>query len=202
MLELYWLWRVIVFLLLNVWELYMRLLCCSPHLIYVHLTLEIGEPITKFLVGSVSSAGVSYTGSEIINVHETKEQREHNKTLFPNPNQNNNGSFVLRHLSPVHEGLPVSSVSQVWSLILLKERWENFQWPFFDTDTSVLFQLYNESIFIGQDWPIYMGLKLCRYIAIKQNWMQCWQYSKGLMYLRTIFRLTNLVFLGQCSSGP
>ena len=126
----------------------MKLLCCSPHLIYVHLTLEIGEPITKFLVRSVSA------------------------------------------------------VSQVWSLILLKERWENFQWPFFDTDTSVLFQLYNESIFIGQDWPIYMGLKLCRYIAIKQNWMQCWQYSKGLMYLRTIFRLTNLVFLGQCSSGP
>ena len=39
-------------------------------------------------------AGVSYTGSEIINVHKTKEQREHNKTLFPNPNQNNNGSFV------------------------------------------------------------------------------------------------------------
>ena len=36
----------------------------------------------------------------------TKEQREHNKTLFPNPNQNNNGSFVLRHLSPVHESLP------------------------------------------------------------------------------------------------
>ena len=35
-----------------------------------------------------------------------KEQREHNKTLFPNPNQNNNGSFVLRHLSPVHESLP------------------------------------------------------------------------------------------------
>ena len=51
-------------------------------------------------------AGVSYTGSEIINVHKTKEQREHNKTLFPNPNQNNNGSFVLRHLSPVHESLP------------------------------------------------------------------------------------------------
>ena len=50
-------------------------------------------------------AGVSYTGSEIINVHKTKEQREHNKTLFPNPNQNNNGSFVLRHLSPVHESL-------------------------------------------------------------------------------------------------
>ena len=50
--------------------------------------------------------GVSYTGSEIINVHKTKEQREHNKTLFPNPNQNNNGSFVLRHLSPVHESLP------------------------------------------------------------------------------------------------
>ena len=45
-----------------------------------------------------NSAGVSYTGSEIINVHKTKEQREHNKTLFPNPNQNNNGSFVLRHL--------------------------------------------------------------------------------------------------------
>ena len=52
--------------------------------------------------------GVSYTGSEIINVHKTKEQREHNKTLFPNPNQNNNGSFVLRHLSPVHESLPIS----------------------------------------------------------------------------------------------
>ena len=52
-------------------------------------------------------AGVSYTGSEIINVHKTKEQREHNKTLFPNPNQNNNGSFVLRHLSPVHESLPL-----------------------------------------------------------------------------------------------
>ena len=51
-------------------------------------------------------AGVSYTGSEIINVHKTKEQTEHNKTLFPNPNQNNNGSFVLRHLSPVHESLP------------------------------------------------------------------------------------------------
>ena len=50
--------------------------------------------------------GVSYHGSEIINVHKTKEQREHNKTLFPNPNQNNNGSFVLRHLSPVHESLP------------------------------------------------------------------------------------------------
>ena len=50
--------------------------------------------------------GVSYTGSEIINVHKTKEQREHNKTLFPNPNQNNNGSFVLHHLSPVHESLP------------------------------------------------------------------------------------------------
>ena len=48
------------------------------------------------------SARVSYTGSEIINVHKTKEQREHNKTLFPNPNQNNNSS-VLRHLSPVHE---------------------------------------------------------------------------------------------------
>ena len=39
--------------------------------------------------------GVSYAGSEIINVHKTKEQREHNKTLFPNPNQNNNGSFVV-----------------------------------------------------------------------------------------------------------
>ena len=52
------------------------------------------------------AAGVSYTGSEIINVHKTKEQREHNKTLFPNPNQNNNGSFVLRHLSSVHESLP------------------------------------------------------------------------------------------------
>ena len=51
----------------------------------------------------------SYTGSEIINVHKTKEQREHNKTLFPNPNQNNNGSFVLRHLSPVHESLPRNS---------------------------------------------------------------------------------------------
>ena len=55
-----------------------------------------------------SLVGVSYTGSEIINVHKTKEQREHNKTLFPNPNQNNNGSFVLRHLSPVHESLPNS----------------------------------------------------------------------------------------------
>ena len=54
------------------------------------------------------SGGVSYTGSEIINVHKTKEQREHNKTLFPNPNQNNNGSFVLCHLSPVHESLPFS----------------------------------------------------------------------------------------------
>ena len=53
----------------------------------------------------LSLGGVSYTGSEIINVHKTKEQREHNKTLFPNPNQNNNGSFVLRHLSPVHESL-------------------------------------------------------------------------------------------------
>ena len=50
--------------------------------------------------------GVSYTGSEIINVHKTKEQREHNKALFPNPNQNNNGSFVLHHLSLVHESLP------------------------------------------------------------------------------------------------
>ena len=56
-----------------------------------------------------STAGVSYTGSEIINVHKTKEQTEHNKTLFPNPNQNNNGSFVLRHLSPVHESLPQST---------------------------------------------------------------------------------------------
>ena len=56
---------------------------------------------------SICCAGVSYTGSEIINVHKTKEQREHNKTLFPNPNQNNNGSFVLRHLSPVHESLPI-----------------------------------------------------------------------------------------------
>ena len=54
-------------------------------------------------------AGVSYTGSEIINVHKTKEQREHNKTLFPNANQNNNGSFVLCHLSPVYESLPKSS---------------------------------------------------------------------------------------------
>ena len=54
---------------------------------------------------SLSLGAVSYTGSEIINVHKTKEQREHNKTLFPNPNQNNNGSFVLRHLSPVHESL-------------------------------------------------------------------------------------------------
>ena len=42
-------------------------------------------------------------------MHKTKEQREHNKTLFPNPNQNNNGSFVLRHLSPVHESLPHKS---------------------------------------------------------------------------------------------
>lgn len=126
----------------------MKLLCYSPHLNVVRLTLEIWEPITKFLVGSISS------------------------------------------------------VSQVWSLILLKERWEHFQWSFFDTDTSVLFRLYNESIFIGQDWPIYMGLKLCMYIAIKQNWLQCWQYGKGLMHLRTIFRLTNLVPLGQCSTGP
>ena len=63
-------------------------------------------------------ADVSYTGSEIINVHKTKEQREHNKTLFPNPNQNNNGSFVLRHLSPVHESLPavliVAGKLSVW----------------------------------------------------------------------------------------
>ena len=29
------------------------------------------------------------------------------QTLFPNPNQNNNGSFVLRHSSPVHESLPI-----------------------------------------------------------------------------------------------
>ena len=57
---------------------------------------------------AVNWADVSYTGSEIINVHKTKEQTEHNKTLFPNPNQNNNGSFVLRHLSPVHESLPQS----------------------------------------------------------------------------------------------
>ena len=41
------------------------------------------------------SGVVSFSGSEIINVHKTKEQREHNKTLFPNPNQNNNGSFVV-----------------------------------------------------------------------------------------------------------
>ena len=54
---------------------------------------------------------ISYTGSEIINVHKTKEQREHNKTLFPNPNQNNNSSFVLRHLSPVHESLPQKSLT-------------------------------------------------------------------------------------------
>lgn len=33
----------------------MKLLCCSSHLICVHLTLEIWEPITKFLVGSISS---------------------------------------------------------------------------------------------------------------------------------------------------
>ena len=58
-------------------------------------------------------AGVSYTGSEIINVHKTKEQREHNKTLFPNPNQNNNGSFVLRHLSPVHESLPSYAINTI-----------------------------------------------------------------------------------------
>ena len=57
-------------------------------------------------------AGVSYTGSEIINVHKTKEQTEHNKPLFPNPNQNNNGSFVLRHLSPVHESLPMTATPQ------------------------------------------------------------------------------------------
>ena len=63
--------------------------------------------------------GFSYTGSEIINVHKTKEQREHNKTLFPNPNQNNNGSFVLRHLSPVHESLP-----QIFTLeALLTLKW-------------------------------------------------------------------------------
>ena len=50
---------------------------------------------------------------EITIVHKTKEQREHNKTLFPNPNQNNNGSFVLRHLSPVHESLPVFLYFQI-----------------------------------------------------------------------------------------
>ena len=67
--------------------------------------------IYKQFVPSLRSADVSYTGSEIITVHKTKEQREHNKTLFPNPNQNNNGSFVLRHLSPVHESLPLRSLS-------------------------------------------------------------------------------------------
>ena len=41
-----------------------------------------------------------------MSIKKKKEQREHNKTLFPNPNQNNNGSFALRHLSPVHESLP------------------------------------------------------------------------------------------------
>ena len=45
----------------------------------VHTFLYITEDSKK--------AGVSYTGSEIINVHKTKEQREHDKTLFPNPNQ-------------------------------------------------------------------------------------------------------------------
>ena len=51
--------------------------------------------------------GVSYTGSEIINVHKTKEQREHNKTLFPNPNQNNNGSLsstILFRYMKVYSG--------------------------------------------------------------------------------------------------
>ena len=62
---------------------------------------------TNLVIMWPKQTGVSYTGSEIINVHKTKEQREHNKTLFPNPNQNNNGSFVLRHLSPVHESLPI-----------------------------------------------------------------------------------------------
>ena len=30
---------------------------------------------------------------------------------------------------------------------------------------------------------------------LKQNWMQCWQYSKGVIYLRPIFRPTKLAFL-------
>ena len=30
---------------------------------------------------------------------------------------------------------------------------------------------------------------------MKQNWMQGWQYGKGLIYLRSIFRLTKLAFL-------
>ena len=80
--------------LLNVWrEFSQKIFPKKQKLTSQSLTWELG-------------AGVSYTGSEIINVHKTKEQREHNKTLFPNPNQNNNGSFVLRHLSPVHESLP------------------------------------------------------------------------------------------------
>ena len=62
-----------------------------------------------------SERGVSYTGSEIINVHKTKEQREHNKTLFSNPNQNSNGSFVLRHLSPWRDrGVTISRLPYVF----------------------------------------------------------------------------------------
>ena len=30
---------------------------------------------------------------------------------------------------------------------------------------------------------------------LKQNWIQGWQYAKGLIYLRLMFRLTKLVFL-------
>ena len=51
-------------------------------------------------------SGLSYTGSEIINVRKTKEQSEHNNTYLARPNRNNNASFVIRHFSPVYESLP------------------------------------------------------------------------------------------------
>lgn len=49
-------------------------------------------------------AGVSYTGSEITNVHKTKEQSEHSTTYLARPN-NNYCSFVLCHFSLVYESL-------------------------------------------------------------------------------------------------
>ena len=41
------------------------------------------------------------------------------KIVFPNPNQNNNGSFVLRHLSPVHESLPRRSDFSIFHVAFL-----------------------------------------------------------------------------------
>ena len=68
----------------------------------------------SWTISAVSfSAGLSYTGSKIIHVHETKEQSEHNNTLLARPNRNNNDSFALRHFSPVNESLPVIADSSV-----------------------------------------------------------------------------------------